>query len=142
MNVTCFGSGRAGSIRAAPRTHFWRFATASPSSRAVKSHNSTNSQLLQNTPQRYLSNFKLPSQRLRTQSQLTVQPIGLLSPGNTAARMASTAPTETPEWSAQRVRDTFLNFFEEKGHTFVKSSPVVPLSDPTLLFTKRRHESI
>jgi len=33
------------------------------------------------------------------------------------------------------VRDTFLDFFKAKEHTFVKSSPVVPLSDPTLLFT-------
>lgn len=48
--------------------------------------------------------------------------------------MASTT-TETPTWTAQRVRDTFLDFFKRKDHTFVKSSPVVPLSDPTLLFT-------
>ncbi|RVX74647.1 Alanine--tRNA ligase [Exophiala mesophila] len=41
----------------------------------------------------------------------------------------------TKQWTAQEVRDTFLNFFQERGHTFVKSSPVVPLSDPTLLFT-------
>jgi len=33
------------------------------------------------------------------------------------------------------VRDTFLDYFKAKEHTFVKSSPVVPLSDPTLLFT-------
>ena len=33
------------------------------------------------------------------------------------------------------MRDTFLDFFKAKEHTFVKSSPVVPLSDPTLLFT-------
>lgn len=32
-------------------------------------------------------------------------------------RMASTAP-ETPEWSAQRVRDTFLDYFKENGHAF------------------------
>ncbi|KAJ5242344.1 uncharacterized protein N7469_000671 [Penicillium citrinum] len=39
------------------------------------------------------------------------------------------------EWSAPRVRETFLNFFKENGHTFVPSSAVAPLSDPTLLFT-------
>ncbi|WP_457754858.1 alanine--tRNA ligase [Thermovibrio ammonificans] len=39
------------------------------------------------------------------------------------------------EWSADRIRETFLKFFEEKGHARVKSSPLVPKNDPTLLFT-------
>lgn len=39
------------------------------------------------------------------------------------------------EWPAERVRDTFLQFFkEEKNHENWKSSPVVPHNDPTLLF--------
>lgn len=38
------------------------------------------------------------------------------------------------EWSASKVRDTFIQFFEGKAHTNWKSSPVVPLNDPTLLF--------
>ncbi|KAL4935069.1 alanine--tRNA ligase [Aspergillus oleicola] len=39
------------------------------------------------------------------------------------------------KWSSKNVRDTFLQFFQKHGHTFVASSPVAPLSDPTLLFT-------
>ncbi|CAA2961208.1 alanine--tRNA ligase [Olea europaea subsp. europaea] len=38
------------------------------------------------------------------------------------------------EWPASRVRDTFIKFFEDKGHVHWKSSPVVPHNDPTLLF--------
>ena len=36
--------------------------------------------------------------------------------------------------TARQVRDDFIAFFEEKGQRFVRSSPVVPLDDPTLLF--------
>lgn len=50
----------------------------------------------------------------------------------------STAMTGTDtldiEWPANRVRDTFVKFFEEKNHVYWKSSPVVPVNDPTLLF--------
>ena len=38
-------------------------------------------------------------------------------------------------WPAAKVRDTFISFFEGKGHVKWVSSPVVPLNDPTLLFT-------
>ncbi|MBP6336885.1 MAG: alanine--tRNA ligase [Vitreoscilla sp.] len=37
--------------------------------------------------------------------------------------------------NTSEIRNTFLKFFESKGHTIVASSPVVPGDDPTLLFT-------
>jgi alanyl-tRNA synthetase len=37
--------------------------------------------------------------------------------------------------SAGEIRETFLRFFEAKGHTIVSSGSLVPEGDPTLLFT-------
>ncbi|NOQ82194.1 MAG: alanine--tRNA ligase [Methylophaga sp.] len=37
--------------------------------------------------------------------------------------------------SSSDVRKLFLDFFHEKGHEIVASSPLVPANDPTLLFT-------
>ena len=36
---------------------------------------------------------------------------------------------------SQQIRDTFLRFFEERGHRVIPSAPLVPVGDPTLLFT-------
>ncbi len=37
--------------------------------------------------------------------------------------------------TSAQIRDTFSDYFAEKGHASVHSSPVVPGNDPTLLFT-------
>lgn len=37
--------------------------------------------------------------------------------------------------SSIEIRKEFINFFIERGHKFVPSSPVIPYEDPTLLFT-------
>ncbi len=37
--------------------------------------------------------------------------------------------------TGQDIRQEFISFFEGKGHKFIRSSPVVPIDDPTLLFT-------
>ncbi len=36
---------------------------------------------------------------------------------------------------SQQIRDTFLRFFEEREHKVMPSAPLVPVGDPTLLFT-------
>ena len=36
---------------------------------------------------------------------------------------------------SKEIRQSFIEYFESKDHNFVRSSPVVPIGDPTLLFT-------
>ena len=36
---------------------------------------------------------------------------------------------------SDQIRQTFLKFFEERGHAIIPSAPVVPQHDPTVLFT-------
>ncbi|MGZ3443417.1 MAG: alanine--tRNA ligase-related protein, partial [Polyangia bacterium] len=37
--------------------------------------------------------------------------------------------------SARQIRSSFLEYFKKQGHEVVRSSPLVPANDPTLLFT-------
>ncbi|HTT02800.1 MAG TPA: alanine--tRNA ligase [Steroidobacteraceae bacterium] len=45
-----------------------------------------------------------------------------------------TSSSSSPRRAAD-IRRAFLEFFRERGHTVVPSSPLVPANDPTLLFT-------
>lgn len=38
-------------------------------------------------------------------------------------------------WTAQRVRETFLRFFKERGHAIIPSASLIPENDPSVLFT-------
>ncbi|GAA5813894.1 hypothetical protein MFLAVUS_007382 [Mucor flavus] len=44
------------------------------------------------------------------------------------------AQQQTEEWPVNKVRSTFIKYFEDNGHVFVPSSSTIPHDDPTLLF--------
>jgi len=46
-----------------------------------------------------------------------------------------TQPIATPVATVAQIRQTFLDFFAQRGHAVVASSPLVPGNDPTLMFT-------
>ena len=50
-------------------------------------------------------------------------------------RQGSTVTDRSTTWTGNKIRSTFLRFFEERGHRVVRSSSLVPQNDPTLLFT-------
>ncbi|ORX99184.1 alanyl-tRNA synthetase [Basidiobolus meristosporus CBS 931.73] len=43
-------------------------------------------------------------------------------------------PSDNIEWSASKVRSSYIEFFQNYGHKFVPSSSTIPHDDPTLLF--------
>ena len=68
----------------------------------------------------------MPDDRLRDE--------GAGNPSMPAA--ANTAmPAGIPSMPAAEIRQRFLDFFAERGHTIVPSASLVPAGDQTLLFT-------
>jgi alanyl-tRNA synthetase len=62
-------------------------------------------------------------------------PNRLLSSAIRKSQFSLLAATPQSEWTTDKVRSTFIEFFEERDHVMKASSPCAPLNDPTLLFT-------
>ncbi|KAL8095523.1 hypothetical protein AgCh_036814 [Apium graveolens] len=83
-----------------------------------------------------LSSYR-PSAPPLFSSSFCWSPIRLLlqrSLSHSSAQSTIAMGSEEIKWPANKVRETFIKFFEEKKHVNWKSSPVVPHNDPTLLF--------
>ena len=50
------------------------------------------------------------------------------------SKRQSTEYCSSDYWSTEKIRSAFLSFFQDKDHTVVSSSPLVPQNDPTLMF--------
>src|SRR5262245_4700322 len=55
--------------------------------------------------------------------------------GVRAALVRRARPVGSAVMTSADIRKSFLAFFAERGHAIVRSSPLVPVGDPTLLFT-------
>jgi alanyl-tRNA synthetase len=66
-------------------------------------------------------------------------PLWTLSPFRAFTTLYSTKESssqgEDIYWTTDKVRSTFVEYFEKNEHTHVPSSACAPLNDPTLLFT-------
>ncbi|KAH7101646.1 alanyl-tRNA synthetase [Auriculariales sp. MPI-PUGE-AT-0066] len=45
------------------------------------------------------------------------------------------SPPYNGPWTSTRIRQTFLDFFQERNHVIFRGSSTIPVDDPTLLFT-------
>ncbi|KAK6541205.1 Alanine--tRNA ligase [Orbilia ellipsospora] len=96
-----------------------------------------------NKPYRRVRNITLLSSNSRSTLSKLFPPATFLlnrrlttmsSSSSVTAPKSNLQPKDEIEWTATKVRDTFLEFFKKKSHDFVKSSSCIPHDDKTLLF--------